>query len=185
MWNGEPFEPEEEVSTLLLVTGKGVVTRYDVHRRDLAEALPTLEGQELGRWTRTLKPKEDGAGEDPGHHLRSAEALFFAMFGEQLPMDGDAGASALDDLPEEPPPAGEDSGKPLDDAGEAARAALQHVLALHLERKRVLRARGQRRREGEQEYVHVKSGKSFAVPVLPLDERLFEQLTRVIGELVV
>ncbi len=183
MWNGEPFEPEEQVTTLLLVTDQGLVTRYDVHRRDLAEALPTLEGSELGRWTRTLKPKEEGAGAERARHLQSAEALFFGLFGAALPAD--PGEDPEEDFPEDPPLTGGESPAPLGETGADARAALQHVLALHLERKRVLRARGKRHLDGEQEYVHFKTGTVFSVPVLPLNDGLFEQLTRVIGELVV
>jgi hypothetical protein len=175
MWNGAPFLEKEQVTTLLMVSKEGVVSRYDLHTQDLPEALPELKGMELGRWTRRL-PEKDGAGESNLRRLHGTEGLFFSLFGEVLPEEADEeGVMPESAAPEEPMATTE---------AEEARAALQHILALQLERKRILKPVGKRRQEGTQEYVHPKTRKSFQVPVIAPDEHLFEQLSRVIGELV-
>ena len=175
-WNQRPFEPGEHLTTLLLVEKGGEVFRYDLHSEDLNEALPQISGEELGRWTRRFRPKPK-EGESKADRLQSAEALFFSLYGERLPEEP---SEEEDVMPEDPEPAEQPGEEPVPEV----KAALQHILALQLERKRVLRPVGKRRADGEQEYLHVKTRKTFQVPVLPVDGELFQRLTLIISDLV-
>ncbi|NCG08598.1 MAG: hypothetical protein GWO81_03365 [Verrucomicrobia bacterium] len=123
----------------------------------LTEELETFEvpGPRLGQWKRIIK--EDGTSDlVPQEQIVAAEDLFLSLFEEQE--NGDA---AL---------------------GEAERLALQHVLALLLERKRVLRSLGARAKEGTQCYRHRKLEREFEVPVVEVDSELMEKIMETMGD---
>jgi hypothetical protein len=67
---------------------------------------------------------------------------------------------------------------------DAASNALKHILALMLERKRVLRALGRRRAEGAQTYLHVKQKKNFDVPVVDISPKLMLSIQDTIGDII-
>lgn len=173
-WNQRPFEPGDHVTTLLLLGAVGEVSRYDLHSEDLEEAWPQIADDELGRWTRRIRPKA-AEGESKAERLHSAEELFFSLYGETLASEQPEEDAVM---PETSEPEVEKTSIP------EVKAALQHILALQLERKRLLRAVGKRRIEGDQEYLHVKTHKSFLVPVLPVDDALFQRLTFILSDLV-
>jgi len=62
--------------------------------------------------------------------------------------------------------------------------ALKHLLALMLERKRVLRAVPPRRTEGEQSYLHVKRKETFSVPIVDISPDLMLKIEDTLGELI-
>lgn len=175
-WNQRPFEPGDHLTTLLLVEKGGEVFRYDLHSEDLKAALSKISAEELGRWTRQFRPKPK-ADESKADRLHSAEELFFSLYGEHLPEESGEEEAIMPENVESEEETDED---PVPEV----KAALQHILALQLERKRILRPVGKRRAEGEQEYLHVKTKKTFLVPVLPVDGELFQRITLIISDLV-
>ncbi len=62
--------------------------------------------------------------------------------------------------------------------------ALQHLLALLLERKRILRQLGKRQRSGQQTYLHVPTKREIAIPILPLDSEFFAQIQTRLDDLI-
>ncbi len=106
-------------------------------RADESEAYAP-EGQVLGRWTREVNDSEDEEKASARQSLQSSEELFLSLFDESLPEDA-----------------------------RHERDSLKQVLALMLERKRVLRSLG-RPVEGIQQYLHVRSKKEYAVPLVEL-----------------
>ncbi|MFT4901687.1 MAG: hypothetical protein ACI81V_000962 [Lentimonas sp.] len=68
------------------------------------------------------------------------------------------------------------------DAPEASNM-LKHLLALMLERKRVLRAQPPRRSEGSQPYLHVKTKQELLVPVVEISTELMFKIQDTIGDL--
>jgi hypothetical protein len=60
--------------------------------------------------------------------------------------------------------------------------ALQHLLALLLERKRILRSLGIRAKDGLQRYRHAKLDREFEVPVLEVDGKLMEKIMETMGD---
>ena len=70
-------------------------------------------------------------------------------------------------------------------AGEQDRRdALKHVLALMLERKRILRAVGPRQSSGEQAYLHVKTKQEFKVPITPISRELMFKIQDTLGDII-
>lgn len=61
---------------------------------------------------------------------------------------------------------------------------LKHLLALMLERKRVLRAQPPRRSAGEQAYLHVKTKQLLQVPVVEISTELMLKIQDTIGDLI-
>jgi len=62
--------------------------------------------------------------------------------------------------------------------------ALKHLIALMLERKRVLRAIPPRRTGGEQRYLHVKRKEELSVPIVDVAPELMRRIEDSIGELI-
>jgi len=86
----------------------------------------------LGRWGREVKPRGEEEREARAHALATTEELFLSLFKE-------------------------DSPEMADD-----RELFKQVLALMLERKRILRAQG-RPENGVQTYLHVRSKETYQV----------------------
>lgn len=103
----------------------------------------------LGRWGREVKPRGEEEREARAQALATTEDLFLSLF----ELDGEEAA--------------ED------------RELFKQVLALMLERKRILRAQG-RPRNGQQSYLHVSSKQTYAVSAADPDPaallRIEEQL---------
>ncbi|HCR37317.1 MAG TPA: hypothetical protein DIU37_04120 [Opitutae bacterium] len=113
----------------------------------------TPEGAVLGRWTREVKEQEDEAKEAARQSIQSSEELFLSLFEEEQSPDHEEDVRAL-----------------------------KHVLALMLERKRVVRRAG-KVQDGVQPYLHVRSQKTYAVPDIELSAvelmHVHEQLGKV------
>jgi hypothetical protein len=62
---------------------------------------------------------------------------------------------------------------------------LKHLLALLLERKRILRAVGKRCRSGTQRYLHIASRAEYEVPVIEIDLALLTQIQSRLDALIV
>ena len=152
--SGTPFNPGDRVACLVYMDEEA----EELRRIDLLEAEAgefALPGELLGRWVRLVVEPHAEAKSAPAT-LQSAEDFFFSLY---------EGVSEEEAPPEE-------------------KQALRHLLALMLERKRVLRAVGSRQLEGGQPYLHVKSKRTFDVPIVPISASLMERIEDSIGELI-
>ena len=61
---------------------------------------------------------------------------------------------------------------------------LKHLLSLMLERKRVLRAIGDRKSIGEQSYRHVKTKQMIQVPIVEISKELMLKIEDTIGDII-
>jgi hypothetical protein len=61
---------------------------------------------------------------------------------------------------------------------------LKHLLALMLERKRILRVLGARQTSGLQTYLHVKTKREFRVPIVELSAELMLKIEDTIGDII-
>ncbi len=61
---------------------------------------------------------------------------------------------------------------------------LKHLLSLMLERKRVLRAIGDRKSTGEQSYRHVKTKQMIQVPIMDISTKLMLNIEHSIGDII-
>ncbi|HKK19173.1 MAG TPA: hypothetical protein VJ952_10885 [Opitutales bacterium] len=62
--------------------------------------------------------------------------------------------------------------------------ALKHLLALMLERKRILRAVGPRQSSGTQTYLHVKTKQEVQVPVAGISRELMFKIEDTLGDII-
>ena len=62
--------------------------------------------------------------------------------------------------------------------------ALKHLLALMLERKRVVRALGKRQTEGAQLYRHVKTKQEIEVPIVEISTNLMLKIQDTLGDII-
>ncbi|MFP4070121.1 MAG: hypothetical protein ACOC4K_05460 [Verrucomicrobiota bacterium] len=149
-----PFSPGDRVLCLVYKEAG----EPELGRADLLESEAgdfRAPGEVLGRWVRVVKdPGDEGA--QMKETMASAEDFFFSLY-ENEPTE---------------PEAREES------------EVLKHLLALMLERKRILRALPPRRSEGEQAYLHVKLKKEVAVPVVEISPELMLKIEDTIGELI-
>jgi hypothetical protein len=113
-----------------------------------------LRGQLLGRWTRVIRDPEDDA-DHARETMASAEDFFFSLYEETA--DKDAG-----------------------DVSDT----LKYILALMLERKRVLKVVGPRQFEGSQLYRHVKNKQEVSVPLVDISRGLMLKIEDTLGELI-
>ena len=112
-------------------------------------------GEILGRWTRTFRETEDEATAPRGG-VADAEELFVSLFEEA----------------------------PERDASDE-RAALQHLLALMLERKRILkREDGGSGDRNTQRYRHVRRKETFEVPVVSISREMVLKIEGTLADIV-
>lgn len=151
--SGKAFDPGETVVCLVYKDAAA----GELGRADL---LPDelehfeLPGEVLGRWTRVVKDPDDEAL-SARETMASAEDFFFSLYEREA------------------------------DASEARESSdmLKHLLALMLERKRVLRANGERRTRGVQSYLHVKSKRTLEVPIVQISTELMVKIEDTIGDI--
>jgi len=153
--SGHVFQPAERVISLLHKAPEGgELERADILESEAEAFAPP--GPVLGRWRREVKaPEDEASGNEQKRKLQSAEELFLSLF--------------------EAPP---------QEAADDTADALKHVLALLLERKRVLRAEPPRQAEGAQTYRHVKRKETYEVPVVSLSPERMLKIQDTLGDLV-
>ena len=131
------FKPGDVVLSLIYKDeDEGNLARLDLLEAELGSF--KLSGTPLGRWKRIIKETGD-AEMNPQEQILAAEDFFLSLFEETEAGDSKGSEAELD--------------------------VLKHLLALLLERKRVLRAVGSRAKEGAQLYRHVKLGRAFEAQV--------------------
>ncbi|MCC5807509.1 MAG: hypothetical protein JJU00_14385 [Opitutales bacterium] len=160
--SGREFEPGQRIESFLYRGEDGGLVRADVLAGETGDF--AVRGNLICRWGQTVKDRSDPEADARKSVMQSAEAVFLALFDE--PEEG-AEAVAEQEAPEE-------------GAAEAEkeRALLRHLLALMLERRRVLR------RTGRGRYWHPKEKRAFTVPDVEIvPERLLalqDQLAHII-----
>ena len=161
-WTVQPFSRKSAATGASFEAGERVVSfvykdeRGDLQRLDLRESeleANTLPQNVLGRWTHAVKAKEERqkAKQDT---LLSAEACFLSLFQKDT----------------------------LEDTSESAllqkdQVLLQQLLALMLERKRILRHKGPQALDGSLVYIHVASQKTYTIPALAYSKEDLERVT--------
>ena len=149
------FVPGDKVVSLIYVEDKAEkLGRGDLLSTEVNEFI--VNGDLLGRWTCVIKDTGSQT-EDSSQRVASAEELFLSLF------DGSA------------------------DVEKKVRSesnALKHLLALMLERKRVLRAIGPRAKQGDQLYYYSKNKQEYHVPVVDISADLMLRIQDVIGDIV-
>ncbi|WOO40706.1 hypothetical protein [Rubellicoccus peritrichatus] len=139
--SGETLNIGETVVCFIFVNENAEIQRVDIHEKE-TDQFPRPETI-LGRWTRVVKSRGEEEREARVQQMATAEDIFFSLFNVT---DGD-------------------------EATVAEREALKQVLALMLERKRVLRSQG-KVKDGIQNYLHVKTKRELSVSMheLSVDE---------------
>lgn len=109
----------------------------------------------LGRWQRIIKSDANEA-EDPRELITAADDFFCSLFEQDDPEEAEENKE---------------------------RSALKHLLALLLERKRILKPKGARATTGSQTYVHPKLQREFEVPVILIDAQMMQTITETMGDI--
>ncbi len=139
--SGSVFEIGETIVCFIFLNQEGDIERADVRAGEV-DTFPRPESI-LGRWQREVKPKGEEEREARKQALASAEELFISLY----------------EMDESPGTTGDE------------RDALKQMLALMLERKRVLRSV-----EGERgptrEYLHIRTRSTYNVPFRDLQPDL-------------
>lgn len=145
---GEPFRPGMVMVSVLHRANKG-----DLVRTDLVEGANfVFEGRLVCRWKHRVRARGEEAASRK-RQLEGAEEVFLAFF-------DDPEATGAHDLAEE------------------ERALLRHLLALLLERKRVLR------RLSVERYWHVRQKREFRVTPVDIDPQIVLHLQEPLALLV-
>jgi hypothetical protein len=153
--SGEVFNPGDRVVCLIYKDeGEDDLGRADL-RPDEVERFD-LPGEVLGRWSRVVKDPDDES-QSARETMASAEDFFFSLYENDQPEQADA---------------------------QQASDMLKHLLSLMLERKRVLRAVGERQTLGQQTYLHVKTKRELQVPIVEISTELMLQIQETIGDII-
>jgi len=160
--SGSPFAPGDRVVCVLHVDVSGLLVRTDLHQHE-AESFHS-PGEVLGRWTRIVPDASaDAEKEARRAALQSSEELFLSLYQPHEHTETTAGQPGAEESPE--------------------RRTLKQVLALMLERKRLLKPLS-RPHNGVQAFRHVPTGAAYEVPAHKLEpERLLsiqEQLSALV-----
>lgn len=114
-----------------------------------------LPGELLGRWRHVVKDSGD-VQPTVGEKVASAEDLFFSLYESSN---------------------GTDNNRRETDA-------LKYLLALMLERKRVVRVRGEQQQTGVQPYLHIKTKQTFNVPIVDISADLITRIQESILDII-
>jgi hypothetical protein len=154
--SGEVFNPGDRIISLVYKDDVvGELGRADLRPGEIDNF--ELPGEVLGRWNRVVKDPNDESAH-ARDTMASAEDFFFSLYEN----DNDDGSA--ESLPES--------------------AMLKHLLALMLERKRVLRPIGERQTQGMQDYLHVKTKREISVPVVDISTELMLKIQDTIGDII-
>lgn len=148
----QPFEDGQSVRSVLCLVEDGGLARMDFALGDPVE----LGGaQPVAQWIRTFRSNE-AEREIEREAVQSVEDLFVQLAEEDA--------------------AGEREGSDEAARAEEVRAALRFLLALHLERKRVLRPVGRIAPDGSQLYRHPKRDAEYRIGPAGISPELFARI---------
>ena len=149
------FVPGDKVVSLIYVEDKAEkLGRGDLLSTEVNEFI--VNGDLLGRWTCVIKEMELQT-DDSYQRVASAEELFLSLYNDH---------------------SGEGQQVHLESS------ALKHLLALMLERKRVLRAIGPRVKHGDQLYYYSKNKQDYHVPIVDISADLMLRIQDVLSDIV-
>jgi hypothetical protein len=152
--SGRPFAPGERVVSFLVRAPTGEIGRIDLGADEAALYQPA-PGALLCRWSQLVRTPDTTTAASRRQQLQSAEEMFLSLCA--------ADSAGSDD----PPP-------PLP----AEAALLRHLLALQLERRRVLRG------VGPGLYLHVRLRQTFPAPAVELTPAALLAVQEQLGVLV-
>lgn len=110
-------------------------------------------GELLGRWRHVIRKSEDATA-TARERVASAEDFFFSLY------------------------------ETSDQTGNCEKTnALKHLLALMLERKRIVRVQGKRKHEGAQTYLHIRTKRMLDVPIVAISADLIIRIQETIGDI--
>ena len=156
--SGEHFEAGETVVSFLYKDEAGMLQRMDLKHEELVNTRPPPGV--LGRWTHAAKQSPERS-QDKQAYLQSAEALFCSLFEE----DREQSASQeLRDTAEHPEVLAKD------------KSILKLVLALILERKRILKPLTTSKNAESRSYIHLRSQMTYTIPVLAYGAQDLERI---------
>ncbi len=151
---GKAFEPGDTVICLLIEDLKEGISRVDVLESEV-EAFQINQGEIIGRWVRTIKdPGQDKT--DKNEELQTTEELFISLAQSKSETDTEST---------------EDSN------------ALLYLLALFLERKRVLKSKRGSRAD-KILFTHVKTKEDYAIKSVSITPELMIRIQDSVGMLV-
>lgn len=143
-----PFADGQRVRSVLCVVESQGLVRLDF---DPEEDFDLGESRPIAQWLRTFR-SNDAEKETAREAVETADDLFDQLMAEDA----------------------ED--EPGDEHAEEIRKALRCILALHLERKRVLRPLGRIGQDGMQTYRHPKKDRQYEVAVVELRPDLIREI---------
>lgn len=162
-WHFQSIASTSTVSKSAFLDGEQVVCLIykDVEKGEIARADIRSEevdhfelpGELLGRWFQKVKKPESGQTA-ARRKVASAEDFFFSLYASSGDKDNCEETNAL-----------------------------KYLLALMLERKRVVRAQGKRLHEGVQSYIHIKTKQTFAVPITDISVDLMVRIQKTLGDI--
>lgn len=148
--SGEAFADGDPLTCLLVVESGGDLQRVTLARH---EEWPPRASRPIARWSRIFR-QDESRREEVLETVQETSELFFAL------LENETDAATGDESVEE---------------AETAREALIHLLALFLERKRVLRPVGRISTDGVQVYRHPPSGRTLSVTVRDISPAIVER----------
>ena len=144
---GERFAPGEVFVSLLVLEDRGGIGRYDIREAEREAFAAT--GTVIGRWVRRMPEAGESLAEEEARSALDIGELFFSL------------AEAAEEETAE---------------ATTARIHLRHLVALMLERRRVLKPIGSRVRLGRQGYRYVGREEPVDVEVPELDPEVLRSL---------
>lgn len=154
------FAPGDRVESFLYRSESGELERADLFPEELADW--TMPTQLLCRWTHQIRDRSDAEGEARKQALQSAEEMFIAL----VESEGDKNTSESE---------GDSNSETARD-----RVILINLIALILERKRVLRVRGRDRSL----YYHPALKKEFRIPLADMQPEELLRIESQLGQLI-
>ena len=153
----KPFDDGQQVRSVLCLDEEGGLRRLDFHPD---EEVPSEGVRPVARWLRVFRSNETER-EMEREAVQTAEELFVRLMEE------------------------EDAETDGDEEAVATRGVLRFLLALHLERKRVLRPVGRPEVDRTQLYRNPKADTEYRVPAVELDagrlRGMEDQLAGILG----
>lgn len=162
-WEFQSISSSSALSRSTFLDGEQVVCliyknveKGEIGRADIrAEEVDSFElpGELLGRWFQTVKKSENGKN-TVQQKVASAEDFFLSLYTSS------------------------DCSESCEETN-----ALKYLLALMLERKRVIRVQGKRQHAGTQPYIHTRTKQTLDVPVVNISTDLMYRIQDTVGDI--
>lgn len=161
---GQSFEAGERVMSFVYKDATGALQRLDLKQSEIATS--ALPENILGRWSHAVKTKEERS-QAKQERLQSAEACFLSLFEDD----------SLDTLPQPEEDLKTESVPSEEAVLDKDKAILKQLLALILERKRILKPTGSLNAANTLDYTHVTSQKNYTIPLVSYSKQDLQRVT--------